>query len=52
MTHVFAVIASISFVIIISLVFEFRNELSAVSRLADAMYALRPVVCKEMENLS
>jgi hypothetical protein len=50
-THVSAAIASISFVIIVSLVLEFRNELSAVLRLADMMYALRTVVCQETEGL-
>jgi hypothetical protein len=42
-TRVSAVIESISFVIIVPLVFEFRDELSAVLRLADAMYAFRIV---------
>jgi hypothetical protein len=42
-TRVSAAIESISFVIIVPLVFEFRDELSAVLRLADAMYAFRIV---------
>jgi hypothetical protein len=42
-TRVSAPIASISFVIFVPLVFEFRDELSAMLRLADALYALRTV---------
>ena len=48
-------IASIGFVIIVSLVFKFRDDsdvLSAELRLADAMYALRTVACKETEDLT
>jgi hypothetical protein len=44
-------IASTSFVIVVPLVFEFRDELSAALRLADAMYVLRTVACKETEDL-
>jgi hypothetical protein len=39
-------VASISFVIVVTFVFEFRNESSAVLRLAGGMYALRIVTCK------
>lgn len=47
-----ATIASISFVMIVPLVFEFRDELSAVLRLEDAMYAHgRMQTCKETEDL-
>jgi hypothetical protein len=38
-------------VIIVPLVFEFRNELSAALRLEDVMYALRIVACKGTEDL-
>ena len=44
--------ASIGFVIIVPLVFEFPDELWAVLPLADAMYALRTVACKETEDLT
>jgi hypothetical protein len=43
--------ASISFMTIVPLVFEFWDELSVAFRLADAMYALRIVACKEREEL-
>jgi hypothetical protein len=44
-TRVFAAIASISFVIFVPLVFDFRDELLAALRLADAMYALPTGIC-------
>jgi hypothetical protein len=44
-------IASINFVIIVPLVFEFRDELSVALWLVDAMYAFRTVVCEETEDL-
>jgi hypothetical protein len=47
-TRVSAAIASTSFAII---VFEFRDELSAVLRLADTMYVFLIIACKETENL-
>jgi hypothetical protein len=50
-TRVSAAIASISFVIFVTLVFDFRDELLAALRPADAMYALRAVACKETEDL-
>ena len=40
-------ISSICFVIIVPLVFEFRDELSAALRPEDVMYALRTVACEE-----
>jgi hypothetical protein len=43
--------ASIGFLIIVLLVFEFRDELSAVLWLADAVYELRTVACKDTEDL-
>jgi hypothetical protein len=49
-TRVSVAIASISFVIIVPLVFEFRDELSEVLRSADAMYALRTVAYNEAED--
>jgi hypothetical protein len=46
-----AATASISFVIIVLLVFEFRDELSVALRLADTMYAFSIIAYKKTENL-